>query len=187
MSDLSRERRIILGYPKGPDGRPVCRWCRGPVPSGRRLWCSQKCVDEYRLRNDPAFIRHKVYERDHGICQQCGVDTEAIEAHEQHLKARAGGEWWEGGRWVRLPPAEQAKAQADHRDYVAWMQSRGLSVWRSNWEADHIVEVVNGGAELGLANFQTLCPECHKRKTAKLAADRALARRLAKQPELCLK
>ena len=37
-----------------------------------------------------------------------------------------------------------------------------------NWEADHIIEVVNGGGGCDLSNFQTLCRKCHKKKTAKL-------------------
>lgn len=33
------------------------------------------------------------------------------------------------------------------------------------WEADHIVAVVNGGGGVGLNGYQTLCIECHKKKT----------------------
>lgn len=49
------------------------------------------------------------------------------------------------------------------------------------WEADHIIEVVRGGAPLGLANLQTLCLACHKAKTARLAGERATERRAAQQ------
>lgn len=37
-----------------------------------------------------------------------------------------------------------------------------------NWQADHIKAVVEGGGACGIDNFQTLCTECHKRKTALL-------------------
>lgn len=36
-------------------------------------------------------------------------------------------------------------------------------VW--HWEADHIVEVRDGGGCCGLDNYQTLCVPCHKAKT----------------------
>lgn len=37
---------------------------------------------------------------------------------------------------------------------------------RSEWEADHVLPVAHGGAGCDLANFQTLCRECHRAKTA---------------------
>lgn len=49
------------------------------------------------------------------------------------------------------------------------------------WQADHIVEVADGGGECDLDNYQTLCTEDHKRKTAEFAARRAQQRREAKQ------
>lgn len=45
------------------------------------------------------------------------------------------------------------------------------------WDADHIVPVHLGGGECGLEGFQTLCPDCHKAKTALEAAERARLRR----------
>lgn len=35
----------------------------------------------------------------------------------------------------------------------------------SEWDADHIVPVYKGGGACDLSNFQTLCKECHKKKT----------------------
>jgi 5-methylcytosine-specific restriction endonuclease McrA len=57
---------------------------------------------------------------------------------------------------------------------------------RSWWEADHIKPVVEGGGQCGLENLRTLCVPCHKRATAELAARRARARQLEKQPELAM-
>lgn len=39
-----------------------------------------------------------------------------------------------------------------------------------DWEADHILPVHQGGGACGLDNFQTLCKNCHKEKTFKLAS-----------------
>jgi len=44
------------------------------------------------------------------------------------------------------------------------------------WQADHIVPVVEGGGECGLARFRTLCTACHRAETAALARRRAQAR-----------
>lgn len=49
---------------------------------------------------------------------------------------------------------------------------------RSLWEADHIVPVIEGGGECGLAGLRTLCTACHLRET------RALRRRLAGNMQL---
>jgi 5-methylcytosine-specific restriction endonuclease McrA len=49
------------------------------------------------------------------------------------------------------------------------------------WDADHIVPVIEGGGECGLSNLRTLCRDCHKRVTAELAKRRALARRRDKE------
>lgn len=38
---------------------------------------------------------------------------------------------------------------------------------RAGTVADHILALVNGGAEFDLANVQVLCDECHAAKTAK--------------------
>ena len=35
----------------------------------------------------------------------------------------------------------------------------------SSWQADHIIEVRDGGGGCGIDNFQTLCLKCHKIKT----------------------
>jgi len=42
---------------------------------------------------------------------------------------------------------------------------RSCGVYDEKWEADHILPVFKGGAGLGIENYQTLCPHCHKIKT----------------------
>jgi len=63
-----------------------------------------------------------------------------------------------------------------------WLIQHGYSPdrWQNHlWEADHIIAVVDGGADLGLHNIQTLCVPCHTKKTAELAKRRAQERREA--------
>jgi hypothetical protein len=45
---------------------------------------------------------------------------------------------------------------------------KGCGRITEDWDADHIIEVVNGGGGCDLSNFQTLCKRCHKDKTRSL-------------------
>jgi 5-methylcytosine-specific restriction protein A len=129
--------------PKGGNGRTLCRWCSLEVPSGRRTFCSEWCVHEWRLRTDPGYLRDRVLARDRGICALCRVNT---------LSA-----------WIRMK-----KARGNRR--ILALQEWGLTrlIRSSLWDADHIVPVVEGGGECDLSNIRTLCLNCHRHATAEL-------------------
>ena len=131
--------------PKGSNGRNLCRWCNLEVPKGRLTFCSAWCVEEWRLRSDPGYLREKVLERDRGICAACGIDC--LHAALQ-LK--------------RLRGAARLKA------LLHWGLRAGSR--KSLWDADHIVPVVEGGGECDLQNIRTLCLKCHRTVTAELRA-----------------
>lgn len=131
----------------GPSGRPLCRWCSLEVPKGRQTFCSEFCVEEWRLRSDPGYLREKVQERDKGVCAICRVNCIA--------------EW---NRLRRLRGAGRHKALAE------WSLTNRFR--RSLWDADHIVPVVEGGGECDLSNLRTLCLKCHREVTASLRARR---------------
>jgi len=134
--------------PKGENGRNLCRWCNLEVPRGRITFCSDWCVEEWRLRSDPGYLREKVLARDRGICALCRVDCEAV---------------WRNLR--RLRGAARLKLLRD------WGLKPG---WRKSlWDADHIVPVVEGGGECDLENIRTLCLKCHRAATAELRKRRA--------------
>ncbi len=133
---------------KGENGRNLCRWCNLEVPKGRITFCSDWCVEEWRLRTDPGYVREKVFERDKGICAVCRVDCEAA---WRHLKRQRGA--------ARL------------RIQIEWGLKRAPR--KSLWDADHIVPVVEGGGECDLANLRTLCLKCHRAATAELRKRRA--------------
>src|SRR3989442_1319007 len=65
------------GLLRGPGGRALCRWCGLEVPAGRRTFCSNWCVHEWRLRTDPSYLRAAIFERDKGKCALCRLDTDA--------------------------------------------------------------------------------------------------------------
>jgi 5-methylcytosine-specific restriction enzyme A len=143
-------RRIMKGgyvraqdLRKGPNGRSLCRWCGIEVPKGRRTFCSDWCVSEWRLRTDPGYLREQVFERDKGVCAHCGLDTTA--------------------EWARIRRSRNAK----QRGALAEWGLRGMT--RSSlWDADHILPVSEGGGECDLSNIRTLCIKCHRNATAEL-------------------
>jgi 5-methylcytosine-specific restriction endonuclease McrA len=126
---------------KGPNGRSLCRWCTLEVPPGRLTFCSDWCVEEWKLRTDPGHLRERVFERDRGICAICNVDCVSEMRHIKRLrgaaKVRAIAEWGCKGR-------------------------------KTLWDADHILPVAEGGGECDLSNMRTLCLKCHRACTAEL-------------------
>jgi 5-methylcytosine-specific restriction protein A len=88
--------------PKGPNGRNLCRRCAAEVPKGRLTFCSDGCVHEWKLRTDPAYLRQCVFDRDHGICAECGVNAVESDSRYLHRKrsARGTGHLWQADHIV---------------------------------------------------------------------------------------
>lgn len=129
----------------GPNGRPLCRWCRLEIlAKRRRTFCSEYCVHQWRLRSDPGYLRDQVFLRDKGVCALCGTDTVAAYAELKRSRGRVRAELLE----------------------VWGMKS--VTARRSLWDADHIVAVAEGGGECDLENLRTLCLCCHREVTADL-------------------
>jgi 5-methylcytosine-specific restriction endonuclease McrA len=133
--------------PRGRNGRALCRWCNLEVPVGRRTFCSDWCVNEWKLRTDPGYLRGQVFERDRGICALCGVDCAAETRRLKRLRGEARKYAW--ASWG-LKPSQR----------------------RSLWDADHILPVIEGGGECDLDNIRTLCLRCHRSATASLRGRR---------------
>jgi 5-methylcytosine-specific restriction endonuclease McrA len=127
--------------PTGSNGRALCRWCNLEVPPGRLTFCSEWCVEEWKLRTDPGHLRERILERDRGICAICGLNCISEFRHIKRLRGSA-----------------RSKAIAE------W----GLRGRKSIWDADHITPVVEGGGECDLSNIRTLCLRCHRSHTAEL-------------------
>ena len=75
--------------PKGPNGRCLCRQCGEEVPKGRVTFCSNGCVDEWKVRTNPGYARKLVRDRDHGVCAICGLDTDQLVAELRRLRTDA--------------------------------------------------------------------------------------------------
>ena len=128
---------------KGPNGRPLCRWCNLEVPPKRFTFCSDFCVREWKLRTDPGYLREQVFLRDKGVCAICKIDTHA--GYNELRRARGS---------FKLKLLERWGLKRLNR--------------KSLWDADHILPVVEGGGECDLENIRTLCLICHRQETAKL-------------------
>lgn len=113
-------------------------------------FCSPRCIAEHRLRTDPRFVRECVFLRDRGVCAVCGLDTARVVAELR-----------------TMPPRKRRAAAA--------ILGLPLDRVRSGeaWDADHILPVAEGGGECGLEGYQTLCPACHRAKSAAQAVRRA--------------
>ena len=134
---------------KGQNGRTLCRLCALEVPLGRRTFCSEWCVHEWRLRSDPGYLREQVLLRDRGICAICSTDTGVAFLE---LKRSRGGR--------RLALLEHWGLRRINR--------------KTLWDADHILPVAEGGGECDLENIRTLCLICHREQTQRLRARLAL-------------
>jgi 5-methylcytosine-specific restriction endonuclease McrA len=120
-----------------------CRWCNNETPRGRRTFCSDTCVHEWKLRTDPGYLRDKVFARDRGLCGACGIDTIALRRDLRKLDYAAR-----------------------RRFLKDWGLAEGSR--KSLWDADHILPVAEGGGQCDLANMRTLCLKCHRAATASL-------------------
>jgi 5-methylcytosine-specific restriction endonuclease McrA len=124
-------------------GDALCRWCGGAVPRRRRTFCSEECVHQWKLRTDPGYLREKVFERDRGVCAQCGTNTTALRRDMRKL---------------------------DYAARRSFLKNWGLREGsrKSLWDADHIVPVAEGGGQCDLSNMRTLCLKCHREATGAL-------------------
>jgi 5-methylcytosine-specific restriction protein A len=170
-------------YPVKRDaaGGALCRWDQKPVAKGRRAYCSDQCQIEVDVRTSANALRRHVHDRDKGICAACGIDTDLLRRVLGYAALSASSSEQYGTR--RLYPHFVMRWHAP--EVWSFANVLGFDLHRHLWEADHVVELSDGGSG-GLNNAQTLCIVCHKSKTATNAARRAAERRDASRPLLAL-
>jgi len=133
---------------KTQDGLTCCRWCNKGVMPPRRTLCSKECAHEIRLRTDGNYLRSCVYNRDKGICAICNIDTKKI------VKTALSLNLFERNEYL-----QSLNISLKRKIYI---RKFGGSLW----DADHIIQVRDGGGCCGLDNIRTLCISCHKIITA---------------------
>ena len=129
--------------PRNEEGFAECRYCSGSIVPPRRTFCSPECVHQYRLRTSGTYLRRVVYERDHGVCAVCGLDTKSL---AKQINGSGDQE-----REFLIKEYKLGKRKIHKRKLGG-----GL------WDADHILPVHQGGGACDLDNLRTLCIGCHK-------------------------
>ncbi|NXE91444.1 ZRAB3 endonuclease, partial [Menura novaehollandiae] len=171
----ARGSSLSKGYLQALDsqGTPLCLSCQQPTAQPQpgcqaRAWdtrfCSHACQEDFSIRSSQSYLRTKVFEIEHGVCQFCQQN-----AQELYLS-------------VRDAPRSQRKQLLES----SWMSHLPLGqlneMIRSPtegqfWQVDHIQPVYSGGGQCSLENLQTLCTACHRERTAKQAKERSQLKR----------
>ncbi|XP_028662380.2 DNA annealing helicase and endonuclease ZRANB3 [Erpetoichthys calabaricus] len=155
------------------EGKPLCLYCQQPtvdvqnkeqIASWDTRFCSQVCQEEFLIRSNQSFMRAKVFETEHGICQQCGLN-----AQELFLRIRDSPLI---NRKAILENTWMARLSLTQLNEIIRNPTEGLF-----WQIDHIRPVYGGGGQCSLDNLQTLCTVCHKERTAKQAKERSQMKR----------
>uniref|UniRef100_A0A8C0H5A4 RanBP2-type domain-containing protein n=1 Tax=Chelonoidis abingdonii TaxID=106734 RepID=A0A8C0H5A4_CHEAB len=166
---------IYKGYLQAVDnkGNPLCLSCQKPTVhldqhcksiAWETRFCSLKCQEDFLIRSSQSYLRSKVFEVEHGVCQLCNLNSQ-----ELYLS-------------IRNAPKSQRKSLLES----SWMSQLPLGQLNEIitnptegqfWQVDHIKPVYNGGGQCSLENLQTLCTVCHKERTAKQAKERSQMKR----------
>lgn len=147
----------------GPYIKGTCRFCGKKVKPPRRNYCDDNCVDGWLIRTDPRHVRHKLSQRDNGVCGRCGLDTIQLTSS------------------IRALQLCFSRGRLSHGGITVVVDGKKVETWKSLWEAHHKKAVVEGGGECGLDGYETLCLWCHQDETASLARRRADDRRADKE------
>ncbi|XP_030888787.1 DNA annealing helicase and endonuclease ZRANB3 [Leptonychotes weddellii] len=175
QADLTGKPSISKGYLQAMDneGNPLCLRCQQPTCQTKQeckvnAWdsrfCSLKCQEEFWIRSNNSYLRAKVFEIEHGVCQLCNLN-----AQELFLR-------------LRDAPKSQRKNLLD----ITWISKLPLEQLNEMirnpgeghfWQVDHIKPVSGGGGQCSLDNLQTLCTVCHRERTTRQAKERSQGRR----------
>ncbi|NWH82722.1 ZRAB3 endonuclease, partial [Piaya cayana] len=163
------------GYLQALDsqGNPLCLSCQQPTAQldpgcPARAWdtrfCSHACQEDFSIRSSQSYLRTKVFEVEHGVCQFCHRN-----AQELYLS-------------IRDAPKSQRKKLLES-SWMSHLPLGQLNEMITNptegqfWQVDHIQPVYDGGGQCSLENLQTLCTLCHRERTAKQAKERSQVKR----------
>lgn len=134
-----------------------CYFCGWPVGGRRIAWCSDKCVQDYKiLIHESKALREAIYKRDLGCCALCHTDCVGLLRRAQTLTLEEIPDFFRQNKhYFRVNitnSLELAKAVTTER----------------LWDIDHIIPVSMGGGLCDLSGLRTLCLKCHKQVTSEL-------------------
>ncbi|XP_078084185.1 DNA annealing helicase and endonuclease ZRANB3 isoform X2 [Mustelus asterias] len=173
LADISLEVGYVQAVNK--DGNPLCLGCQQPTIQVSKhhestawdtRYCSQKCQEDFLVRSNRCYMRSKVFEAEHGICQQCGLNAQELYLHVRDTLRAQRKELLESTWLAQLPLGQLNEIISNPTE-------------GQFWQVDHIRPVYGGGGQCSFENLQTLCTVCHKKRTAKQAKERSQAKRLS--------
>lgn len=135
------KRSSNLSELKPKDG--LCAWCNeNEIKDRRRKYCDISCRSSAFIYCWPQSLMARGFHlwAQGFACCACGVDF----SDEMEKRAQ---------RCLRLYGEVTLSQIADGTGHL--------------FEIDHIIPLHKGGEGIGVVNIQTLCVECHKRKTIK--------------------
>ena len=164
------QRRNAKSSRRTHNGVDLCQVCDSPA-TVRGLYCCEQHAEEFRVMASESYARQKTFERDAGVCAECGLNT----CYLSMLRTKANGSWQrfrlvlgEKRRWR----SEQECRSILYRYSALWVKAiiryripQHLWIHGPLWQSDHILPVVRGGGSCGMQNRQTLCFFCHSIKT----------------------
>lgn len=162
----------------------TCKWCGLAVARPAIYW-HPPCAHEYNLHTRLETQYQFLAERDGEHCGQCGARPERWRANPVYCVTRqncfGNADWtlvyWDrpAGRWQDLTPDErQTGAHQEIERVTALEVDHRVPLWSVANLPDH-----ERRWYFGPENLWLLCPKDHKAKTAREAAERAQARRIA--------
>lgn len=176
---MSLRRNSEYSPDRKHNGVAICQVCDKPATI-RGRYCCEDHAEEFRIRSSEAYARQRTFERDAGVCAECGLNTMYLSG----LRSKANGSWQRFKIVVgakRRWRTDQECRQILDRYIALWVKAilkHGIPkhLWREGalWHSDHIVPVVRGGGETGMKNRQTLCFSCHDAKTIAESSGRML-------------
>ncbi|OXB74653.1 UNVERIFIED_CONTAM: hypothetical protein H355_016366 [Colinus virginianus] len=155
------------------EGNPLCLHCQQPTTqleqsSQASAWdtrfCSLGCQEDFSVRSSQSYLRTKVFEVEHGVCQFCHQNAQELYLHVRDAPKSQRKKLLESS-WMSHLPLGQLNEIITHPTEGQF------------WQVDHIRPVYSGGGQCSLENLQTLCTVCHRERTAKQAKERSQVKR----------
>uniref|UniRef100_A0A8C2QQT2 DNA annealing helicase and endonuclease ZRANB3 n=1 Tax=Capra hircus TaxID=9925 RepID=A0A8C2QQT2_CAPHI len=167
QGDLILKASTFKGYLQAVDneGNPLCLRCQQPTCQTKQesdAWdsrfCSLKCQEEFWIRSNNSYLRAKVFEIEHGVCQLCNLNAQEL--------------------FLRLRDFPQCMLKTADAVFLLQLNEMIRNPGEGHfWQVDHIKPVSGGGGQCSLDNLQTLCTVCHRERTAQQAKERSQVRR----------
>lgn len=121
-------------------------------------------IDIYSRKQPALKFEHMYPKRDDGICSHPDCERLLTGRRKRWCSNKCRDEA------VTLFLIIKGDSKIIRRELYKRQKGCCQECWETteDWEADHILPVVLGGGATDINNFQTLCKECHKKKTAEL-------------------